>query len=121
MNWATERGQEGQFAPEHRGVRGLVIEDFWHFECRKYSEMHFKPIKRALPKKFSARFARRGFSFQFCPWASKSCRRSCRDDHKYPDNLRGRLVTRSEIPNYPTRNELDLDAETRILQKQFFY
>ena len=27
-----------------------------------------------------------------------------------PDNLRGRLVTKSQISNYPTRNQLDLDT-----------
>ena len=31
----------------------------------------------------------------------------------YPINLRRRLVTRSQISNYPTRNQLDLDTASR--------
>ena len=41
-----------------------------------------------------------------------------------PDNLRGRLVTRSQIPNYPTRNQLDLDTPRQSLEfskSSFFY
>ena len=33
-----------------------------------------------------------------------------------PDNLRGRLVTRSQISNYPTRNQLDLDTPRQNLE-----
>ena len=41
-----------------------------------------------------------------------------------PDNLRGRLVTRSQISNYPTRNQLDLDTPRQSLEfskNSFFY
>ena len=41
-----------------------------------------------------------------------------------PDNVRGRLVTRSQISNYPTRNQLDLDTPRQNLKfpkKSFFY
>ena len=41
-----------------------------------------------------------------------------------PDNLRGRLVTRSQISNYPTRNHLDLDIPRKNLEfskSSFFY
>ena len=38
-----ERGR-GHFAPGPQGLRGLIIEDFSYFDCRKCSEMHFKPI-----------------------------------------------------------------------------
>ena len=41
-----------------------------------------------------------------------------------PDNLRGRLVTRSQISNYPTRNQLDLDTPRQNLEfskGSFFY
>ena len=40
------------------------------------------------------------------------------------DNLRGRLVTRSQISNYRTRNQLDLDTQGRTLEcskSSFFY
>ena len=37
-------GQEGQFAPGPKGLRDLIIEDFRDFDCRKCSEMLFKPI-----------------------------------------------------------------------------
>ena len=33
-----------------------------------------------------------------------------------PDNLRGRLVTRSQIYNYPTRNQLDFDTPRQNLE-----
>ena len=33
-----------------------------------------------------------------------------------PDNLRRRLVTRSQISNYSTRNQLDLDTPKQNLQ-----
>ena len=33
-----------------------------------------------------------------------------------PDNLRGRLVTRSQIPNYPARNQLDLGTPRQSLE-----
>ena len=41
-----------------------------------------------------------------------------------PDNLRRRLVTRSQISNYPTRNQLDLDTPRQNLEfskSSFFY
>ena len=41
-----------------------------------------------------------------------------------PDNLRGRLITRSQISNYPTRNQLDLDTPRQNLEFSkncFFY
>ena len=41
-----------------------------------------------------------------------------------PDNLRGRLTTRSEISNYPTRNQFDLDIPRQNLEfskRSFFY
>ena len=41
-----------------------------------------------------------------------------------PDNLRGRLVTRSQISNYPARNQLDLDTPRQNLEfskNSFFY
>ena len=41
-----------------------------------------------------------------------------------PDKLRGRLVTRSQISNYPTRNQLDLDTPRQNLEfskSSFFY
>ena len=41
-----------------------------------------------------------------------------------PDNLRGRLVTRSQISNYPTRNQLDIDTPRQNLEfskNSFFY
>ena len=41
-----------------------------------------------------------------------------------PDNLRGRLATRSQISNYPTRNQLDLDTPRQNLEfskNSFFY
>ena len=41
-----------------------------------------------------------------------------------PDNLRGRLVTRSQISNFPTRNHLDLDTPRQNLEfskSSFFY
>ena len=41
-----------------------------------------------------------------------------------PDNLKGRLTTRSQISNYSTRNYLDLNTpgqKLRILQKECFY
>ena len=41
-----------------------------------------------------------------------------------PDNLRGRLVTTSQISNYPTRNHLDLDTPRQNLEfskTSFFY
>ena len=41
-----------------------------------------------------------------------------------PDNLRGRLVTKSLISNYPTRNQLDLDTPRQNLEfskGMFFY
>ena len=41
-----------------------------------------------------------------------------------PDNLRGRLVTRSQISNYPTRNHLDLDIPRQNVEfsiSRFFY
>ena len=41
-----------------------------------------------------------------------------------PDNLRGRLITRSEISNYPTRNQFDLDIPRQNLEfskRSFFY
>ena len=40
------------------------------------------------------------------------------------ENLRGRLVTRSQISNYPTRNHLDLDTPRQNLEfskSNFFY
>ena len=40
------------------------------------------------------------------------------------DNLRGRLVTRSQISNYPTKNQLDLDTLRQNLEfskSSFFY
>ena len=33
-----------------------------------------------------------------------------------PDNLRGKLVKRSQIPNYRTRNQLDLDTQRHNLE-----
>ena len=33
-----------------------------------------------------------------------------------PDNLSGRLVTRSQISRYPTRNQLDLDTPRQSLE-----
>ena len=33
-----------------------------------------------------------------------------------PDNLRGRLVTKAQISNYPTRNHLDLDTPRQNLE-----
>ena len=33
-----------------------------------------------------------------------------------PDNLTARLVTRSEISKYPTRNQLDLDTPRQNLE-----
>ena len=41
-----------------------------------------------------------------------------------PENLRGRLVTRSQISNYPTRNQLDLHTPRQNLEfskGSFFY
>ena len=41
-----------------------------------------------------------------------------------PDNLRGRLVTSSQISNYPTRNQLDLDSQMQneeFSKSSFFY
>ena len=41
-----------------------------------------------------------------------------------PDNLRGRMVTRSQISNYPTRTQLDLDTPRQNLEfskGSFFY
>ena len=41
-----------------------------------------------------------------------------------PDNLRVRLVTRSQISNYPIRNHLDLDTPRQNLEfskSSFFY
>ena len=41
-----------------------------------------------------------------------------------PDNLAGRLVTRSQISNYRTRNQLDLDIprqNLRFSKSSFFY
>ena len=41
-----------------------------------------------------------------------------------PDNLRGRLITRSQISNYSTRNQLDLDTPRQNLEfskSSFFY
>ena len=41
-----------------------------------------------------------------------------------PDNLRRRLVTRSQISTYPTRNQLDLDTPRQNLEfskNSFFY
>ena len=41
-----------------------------------------------------------------------------------PDNLKGRLATRSQISNYSTRNYLDLDIPRQNLEfskKSFFY
>ena len=45
-------GQEGQFAQVPQGLRGLINEDFWHFDCMKCSEMHFKPVKGRDRKTF---------------------------------------------------------------------
>ena len=28
------------------GLRGLIVEDFLHFDCRKCSEMHFKLMEK---------------------------------------------------------------------------
>ena len=41
-----------------------------------------------------------------------------------PDNLRWRLVTRSQISNYPKRSQLDLDTTWQSLEfseSSFFY
>ena len=41
-----------------------------------------------------------------------------------PDNLSGRLITRSQISNYPTRNQLDLDIPRQNLEfskRSFFF
>ena len=41
-----------------------------------------------------------------------------------PDNLRGRLVTRSQISSYQTRNQLDIDTPRQNLEfskNSFFY
>ena len=41
-----------------------------------------------------------------------------------PDNLRGRLVSRSQISNYRTRNQLDLETPRQNLEfskNSFFY
>ena len=72
-------GQEGQFAS---GRKGLIIEDFKHFDCRKWSECILGQRKWLDQKSFLLAFLMGGLVSQLCPWASRSSQWPCPPAYK---------------------------------------